>query len=454
MLPAGEIRTCNDKRPCRAKQPLPRKGLAPRPTMKASPLMNKDLLQHVERHLVGRWLGPEALVQYDRGPVGKVFLRSTANALVRLSDDFTRERQNLAENPPGDYWHDTRRLAYLFHFLPRNYVKAAWVLDELGRHADVVKNLAAKTRFTILDVGCGPGTSALATMSFLAALQPAAFQVRIILVEMSPTALQKATDLLRQSTDWLNAGRHEAMTLHVTPHAGDAKSTGKYPPHAAADFIWLSNVLNECAPEEDPPAAWVRELVRDHLAPDGSLCVIEPALHASARAAMQLRDVLLADHPEWGIFAPCTADGPCRMLAGRPERDWCHVALTWQPTPLVAQLDTMTGLSSRVQKFFYFVLRRDGKRATEVRPGWTPWRVIGDLQREKGREKRLVCGPDRCTLLTRFKRDRHSGNEAFSTARRGDVLWLSSAPAPLADGLRLLPHIQVERQTVASPTTE
>jgi len=65
-----------------------------------------------------------------------------------------------------------------------------------------------------------------------------------------------------------------------------------------------------------------------------------------------------------------------------------------------------------------------------------------------------VCGPDRCTLLTRFKRDRHSGNEAFSTARRGDVLWLSSAPAPLADGLRLLPHIHVERQTVASSTTE
>jgi hypothetical protein len=54
----------------------------------------------------------------------------------------------------------------------------------------------------------------------------------------------------------------------------------------------------------------------------------------------------------------------------------------------------------------------------------------------------------------RFKRDRHAGNEAFSAARRGDVLWLSSAPVLLADGLRLLPHTQVERQTVASPTTE
>jgi SAM-dependent methyltransferase len=416
--------------------------------------MNNDLLQHVERYLVGRLLGPEALAQYDRGPVGKAFLRPTASALVRLSDDFTRERQNLAEAAPGDYWHDTRCLAYLFHFLPRNYVKAAWVLAELGGHPDVVKELTAKSRFTVLDVGCGPGTSALATLSFLASLQPAAFQVRIVLVEMSPAALQKATDLLRQAADWINAERHEAMTLHVTPHTGDAKRTGKYPPHAAADFIWLSNVLNECAPEEDPPAAWVRELVRKHLAPDGSLCVIEPALHASARAAMQLRDALLEDLSECGIFAPCTANGPCRMLAGRPERDWCHVALTWHPTPLVAQLDAMTGLSSRIQKFFYFVLRKDGKHATEARSGWTPWRVIGDLQREKGREKRLVCGPDRCTLLMRFKRDRHAGNEAFSAARRGDVLWLSSAPVPLADGLRLLPHTQVERQTVASPTTE
>ncbi|MGQ9896759.1 MAG: small ribosomal subunit Rsm22 family protein [Acidobacteriota bacterium] len=416
--------------------------------------MNDNLLRQLERHLIGRLLGAEALTQYDRGPVGKAFLRSVANALIRLSDDFTQERQNLSEMPLGDYWHDTRRLAYLFHFLPRNYVKAAWVLSELGGHADISKSLAAKSRFTILDVGCGPGTSTLATLSFLSALKPTAFQVRVILVEMSPTAIQDATDLLRQVANWLNAERRESLKLHVTTYVGDAKITNKYPPHAVADVVWLSNVLNEWTEERVSSAAWVRELVKHHLAPDGSLCVIEPALHTAARAAMQLRDALLDNHPGWGIFAPCTANGPCRMLAERPPRDWCHVALTWQPTPLVAQLDGLTGLSSRVQKFFYFVLRQDGKRATETRPGWSPWRVIGDLQREKGREKRLVCGPDRCTLLTRFKRDRHSGNEAFSSAKRGDVLWLSSSPVPLADGLRLLPHIQVERRTVTSPATE
>nr|ABV27319.1 methyltransferase type 12 [Chloracidobacterium thermophilum] len=413
---------------------------------------NDNLLRYLERYLVARRLGLGALHQYDRGPVGKVFLRPVASALLRLSEDFTRQRQSLAEASPGDYWGDTRRLAYLFHFLPRNYVKAAWVLAELGSHAGVVEALAGKSRFTILDIGCGPGASALATLSFLAALHPSAFQVRVILVEASPVALQEANELLQQAANWLNAARHQTLTLHLTTHLGDAKNTSKYPSHAAADFLWLSNVLNECA-EEEASVSWVRQLV-GRLAVDGSLCVIEPALRSTARVAMQLRDALLEDCPEWGIFAPCTANGPCRMLAERPERDWCHVALTWKPTPLVAQLDSLTGLCSRVQKFFYFVLRRDGKRAAEARPGWTPWRVIGDLQREKGLEKRLVCGPDRCTLLTRFRRDRHAGNEAFSMAKRGDILWLSSAPALLADGLRLLPHIQVECQPVTLPTVE
>lgn len=89
--------------------------------------------------------------------MGKVFLRPVASALLRLSEDFTRQRQSLAEASPGDYWGDTRRLAYLFHFLPRNYVKAAWVLAELGSHAGVVEALAGKSRFTILDIGCGRG---------------------------------------------------------------------------------------------------------------------------------------------------------------------------------------------------------------------------------------------------------------------------------------------------------
>ncbi|MFQ3580324.1 MAG: small ribosomal subunit Rsm22 family protein [Chloracidobacterium sp.] len=412
-------------------------------------MITDGFLQHIERHLVERWLGPPALAQYDRGPVGKASLKPVAEALVRLSDDFTRARQTLTESAPGDYWNDTRRLAYLFHFLPRNYAKADWILAEMGRHARLSQELAAKSQFTILDIGCGPGTSTLATLNFLAALRPAAFRVQVVLVEASAVALREANHLLRQAADWLNAERREAITIQITPHTGDARLIGQYPPHAAADFIWLSNVLNEFSAVSGAASAWVVELAQKKLARDGSLCVIEPALHNTARAAMELRDALLSRDSTWGIFAPCTADGPCRMLAERPARDWCHVALVWKLSPLVEQLDRLTELRSRVQKFFYFVLRQDGKRAAEPRQGWSAWRVIGDLQREKGREKRLVCGPDRCALLTRFKRDRQSENAAFGAALRGDILWLSASPAPLAEGLRLLPGARVERQSPA-----
>ncbi|OYT70833.1 MAG: hypothetical protein CFK52_09835 [Chloracidobacterium sp. CP2_5A] len=431
----------------RSRQPLSRSHTE----ATAAPVTSDDFLLQLERYLTARRLGSTALAQYDRGPVGKAFLAPIADALARLSNDFTRARQALTEAASGDYWRDARRLAYLFHFLPRNYVKAAWVLAETGRHARLAQELAAKSRFAILDIGCGPGTASLATLNFLAALRPTAFGVSVALVEASPTAAQEAAELLRQAVAWLNAERREAITIHIAPQVGDAAQAQSYLPSDGADFIWLSNVLNETLLES--PAAsvaapdWVTTLAREGLAPDGGLYVIEPALRETARAAMKLRDALLASDSTLQVFAPCTADGPCRLLAQRPARDWCHVSLTWQPPPLVAQLDSLTGLRSQAQKFFYFVLRRDGKRAAEPRQGWSAWRVIGDLQREKGREKRLACGPDRCALLTRFKRDRRPENAPFSKAERGDILWLSESPAPLADELRLSPGARVERQS-------
>ncbi|MCS7079535.1 MAG: methyltransferase domain-containing protein [Chloracidobacterium sp.] len=405
-----------------------------------------DFLRQLERRQVAHQLGPEALAQYDRGPVGKVFLAPIADALVRLSNDFTRRRGTLTEALPGGYWQDARRLAYLFHFLPRNYVKAAWVLTEAGRHARLAEELAAKSHFTVLDIGCGPGTAALATLNFLASLRPTAFRVDIVLVEASPTAMQEAVSLLRQAADQINAERRETLAVRISSHVGDAAQVKAYLPRGGADFIWLANLLNEVTSDATAPA-WVITLARAGLKPDGGLYVIEPGLHETARAAMRLRDALLEADPMLGVFAPCTADGPCRMLAERPHRDWCHVSIVWKPTPLVAQLDGLTGLRSHNQKFFYFVLRRDGKRAAEPRHGWSAWRVIGDLQREKGREKRLVCGTDRCALLTRLKRDRRTENAAFGDAVRGDILWLSEAPVSSGEGLRLPPTARVERQT-------
>ncbi len=416
-------------------------------------MTSDDFLSQLERHLASRLLSSEALARYDRGRLGKAFLAPLADAVARLSNDFTRARRALTEAASGDYWRDARRLAYLFHFLPRNYVKAAWVLTEAGRHAPLARQLAAKSRFVILDIGCGPGTASLATLGFLAALRPAAFHVNIALVDAAPNATQEAVELLRQAVAWLNAERREAITLCLAPQVGAAAQVESYLPSGGADFVWLSNVLNEsdhasAERQSGGVPAWVKTLTREGLAADGGLYVIEPALHETARAAMRLRDALLEDDPTLGIFAPCAAAGPCRMLAERPARDWCHVALTWKPPPLVAQLDSLTGLRSQVQKFFYFVLRRDGKRAAEPRQGWSPWRVVGDLQREKGREKRLVCGVDRCALLTRFKRDRRPENAPFGDAERGDILWLSESPAPLADGLRLAPGARVERQSL------
>lgn len=384
-------------------------------------------LHTVESLSISAFLGPEAAAQYAAGDVGRRFLAPIAQAILTLSENFTREREKFS----GDYWRDPTRLAYLFYFMPRNMEKALRILGELAAHPELGERIAGRTDFSVLDIGCGCGTAALATLGFLAECRAGEpFVLRVGLVDQSATAIQDAVRLLRLAAAELVAAG-QPVVLDIQTHVGDVAAALHYPDFGTADFLWFANVVNEVvlvkASVPEANAMWVNRILTRYLAPDGTAFLLEPALHATARDLMALRDAMLTADATLNVFAPCTADGPCRMLTDCPERDWCHVAFNWSPPPLVNQLDELTELNSRSLNFSWLAFRRDGLRAADARADRDAWRILGDRIKEKGKEKMLACGDERCTTLVRLKRDRSDANDEFHDLRRGDLVFASPA---------------------------
>jgi hypothetical protein len=183
------------------------------------------------------------------------------------------------------------------------------------------------------------------------------------------------------------------------------------------DLIVAAHLLNELAGTLDVEGrarlvlGWFREL----LDPAGTCVLVEPALRATSRDLLAVRDRLLAA----GLFvvAPCLWQAACPALAR--ERDFCHTS-----APAIAQG------RSRVD-FSYLVLRKQGTPCTDP----ARFRIVSDAMKDKGRLRFHACGPAGRLLVTRLDRDRSPSNQLLDEIERGCVVSIQAA-SPQSDGLR------------------
>jgi ribosomal protein RSM22 (predicted rRNA methylase) len=181
------------------------------------------------------------------------------------------------------------------------------------------------------------------------------------------------------------------------------------------ELVVAAHLLNELALDADARARLVVGWCRELLAPGGTCILIEPALRATSRALLAVRDRLVAA----GLFvvAPCLLQGSCPALAR--ERDFCH-----------ASAGALAPGRSRVD-FSYLVVRHHGT----ANPDRARFRIVSDPMKDKGRLRFYGCGPAGRLLLTRLDRDGSSANRAFDQLARGAVVAIADAD-PRADGLR------------------
>jgi SAM-dependent methyltransferase len=296
------------------------------------------------------------------------------------------------------------RESYLLYYVTSNFLKPDWPLGEIWPAGPP----ASAEPFRILDIGCGPGTGVAALHAWCDRVHPARpLSVRGI------DSVEANASLYREMGRVLRA--HTGHAVDCTAVVGDAlRLEGE---SRGYDLLMGMNVLNELH-----PSAHARFLARcaELLMPGGKLLLIEPALRATSRGLLALRDKAVQEG--WTVELPCFRQDACPALAG--EKDWCHHDIAWERPDFIAWLDEEIGTIKRSLKFSCIVLHREEAATRWNHEGPSPLRVVSELFEEKGRSWCHACGAGGRRVYQRNRRDRSDANALFDELRRYDAILL------------------------------
>jgi ribosomal protein RSM22 (predicted rRNA methylase) len=341
-----------------------------------------------------------------------------AQAVVNLSRLFTTARATLSLRYLDDPAHAS---AYLSYFLPVNLSKVQVLLDELPN--DIIQETPDRP-MAVLDLGCGPGTGALALLDWLwHRSQERAKSLSVLATDASHASLQDAKKLWEAYCNEVgisNAGLRCVEGNLEHPLKGDlGKQIVRGGPY---DLIIMANCLNELfSTAANPPAeqAAVVEQLLKFLAPHGTIMIVEPALRQTARALHQMRDHLLKQGV-CTVYSPCLHEGACPAL-DRPD-DWCHEERPWQTPPAIAALDRDVGFIKDALKFSYLLLRTDGRTIVPRSP--KTFRVVSELRELKGEKRAWLCNETGRPEVGRLDRKASPHNEALDSWHRGAIVHI------------------------------
>jgi ribosomal protein RSM22 (predicted rRNA methylase) len=229
------------------------------------------------------------------------------------------------------------------------------------------------------------------------------------------------------------AGRtFEAICERVSPSKINKRLGGR-----RFDIVTVANLLNEFQ-DEGLSFKLIHSLIANHLADDGVLIIIDPALKKTTRPIMAMRDSLLGE-VKIEIVAPCLCRDSCPMLALN-ERDWCHFYLEWERPALISKLDELTGLDRKHLKMSYFIFRRLGGDAQSRDSSPRRWRVVSSPLISKGKRELMLCGAGgEIKRVMRIDREASDANIDFEEAMRGDIIETDATKRiRIADSFRII----------------
>lgn len=330
-------------------------------------------------------------------------------AVSELSRIFTKERDRLSVS-----YLDNSQLgrAYLQYFLPVNLAKIQLLLDEMPT-LEVVESLS------VLDLGSGPGTGALAVLDWWQQ-QALPYALSVTAVDGSNTALSQARQLWDRYCQAAGVG-----TARLQVYEGDleggvwlerVKQLGHF------DLIIVANSLNEIYADAKDPIEMRSGLVTECLSlltPHGTVMLVEPALRETSRGLLHVRDTLLQEK-RCTVYSPCLHENDCPAMIN--PHDWCHEERTWDPPAVIQEIDEHVGFIKDALKFSYLLLRKDGKTIVERRPD--VYRVVSELREMKGEKRAWLCNEQGRQEVGRQDRLASAQNQAFDRWHRGAIVQI------------------------------
>ena len=341
-----------------------------------------------------------------------------AKAVVNLSRLFTAARTTLSPRYLDDSAHAA---AYRSYFLPVNLSKVQVLLDELPEDSDME---SSDRPMAVLDLGCGPGTGALALLDWLWHRSPErAKSMSVLAADASPASLRDTKKLWEaycQEVGIASAGLRCVEGNLEHPLKGDlGKQIVRGGPY---DIMIMANCLNELFPASLNPSAERAAVVSQllpYLAPHGTIMIVEPALRQTARALHQVRNHLLKQG-HCTVYSPCLHEGACPAL-DNPD-DWCHEERPWQTPPAIAAIDQKVGFIKDALKFSYLLLRTDGRTIVTRSP--QTFRVVSELRELKGEKRAWLCNETGRPEVGRLDRKASPHNAAVDSWHRGAIVQI------------------------------
>lgn len=326
-------------------------------------------------------------------------------AVAELSRRFTKERTSFKRSYLQD---PVMASAYLNYFLPVNLSKVQVLLDEMP-------SVGAGEGFSVLDLGSGPGTGALAVLDWWHGRRHRG-PLSLMAVDNASAALRQAEQLWGHYCRASEMAGARLRTIEADVEGGawlePAKEQGPF------DLIILSNCLNELAESIDKRAEIVLSAL-SMLTPHGTVMIIEPALRETSRALHQVRDQLLKEK-RCTVYSPCLHEYGCPAMV-HPD-DWCHEERAWVPPSSVLEIDEAVGFIKDALKFSYLLLRKDGKTIVERRPDL--YRVVSELREMKGDKRAWLCNELGRQEVGRQDRLASPRNAALDHWHRGAIVQI------------------------------
>jgi SAM-dependent methyltransferase len=308
--------------------------------------------------------------------------------------------------------------AYLLYYWPVSYMQVSLALAERPFSPS-----------RVLDLGSGPGP---ASSAIIDASLPAGSRLdALALVDSSTKALDLAEAI---------AARGPRPPARIEKARIDLESEAELP-DGPFDLIVAAHCLNELWRGDAERLRSRLSLVRraaGRLAPGGRILLLEPALLATCRDLIALRDGLVSE--SWRVLGPCPGSYACPAFAAGPGRS-CHAESPWQAPEPVASLAKAAGLDRDSVKFAYFFLSPDAKPEEDRSRNR---RVVSEPMLNKaGRLRYVLCGEGRLETISARADDAEASAKGFMSLRRGDLLRPLGLESRGGGGYGLLPDSEL-----------
>ena len=311
--------------------------------------------------------------------------------------------------------------AYLLYYWPVSYMQVSLALAE---------NPTFPRR--VLDLGSGPGPASAALIDSLVGTNTSLDE--LVLVDGSRTALDLAASML----GGIPGSPSRLTTVKLDLESDLTSLEGSF------DLVILGHCLNELWVDRTDALDRRTELlerVAASLAPGGRFLLVEPALLATCRGLISLRDRLVSR--SWRVFGPCPGSYPCPALAAGTQRS-CHAESRWKAPEMVASLAKAAGLDRDSVKFSYFFLAPGSVLNDESNEGSPEVRrvVSGPMLNKAGRIRYILCGDGGLETIS-------GPAKGFMDLHRGDVINASGLEPRPGGGRGLVPGSVLELRAKA-----